>query len=63
MVANCAIDLEKQTSANVLFKGFISAFTKANNCGGGAVGYSVGPANGRLGIRILAATDPSRKNR
>ena len=28
--------------------------------GGGAVGYSVRPASGRLGVRIPAATDPSR---
>ena len=29
--------------------------------GGGAVGYSVGPASERLSVRISAATDPSRK--
>ena len=31
--------------------------------GGGAVGYSVRPASGRLGDRIPAVTDPSRLNR
>ena len=31
--------------------------------GGGAVGESVGPASGRLGVLIPAVTDQSRKNR
>ena len=31
--------------------------------GSGAVGYSIGPASGGLGVRILTATDVSRKNR
>ena len=31
--------------------------------GGGAVSLSVGPTSGRLGVRIPAATDLSRKNR
>ena len=31
--------------------------------GGGAVGKSVGPASGRLGVQFEAATGLSRKNR
>ena len=34
-----------------------------SDCGGGAAGYSVDPASGRVVVRIPAATDLSRKNR
>ena len=33
------------------------------NRGGAAVGWSVGPESARLGVRIPASTDLSRKNR
>ena len=38
-------------------------YTYWNYRGGGAVGLSVAPTSGRLGVRIQAATDLSRKNR
>ena len=41
---------------------FMNVFYSSFNCGGGAMGCSVSIACGRLGVRIPATTDPSRKN-
>ena len=38
----------------------LSKYSNPNSRGGGALGKSVSPASGRLGVRIPAETDPCR---
>ena len=48
----------------LIFSYYVTAVIQlTQNRGGGAVGESVRLASGRLGVRIPAATDLSRKNR
>ena len=50
--------MESSFHCNVVLS--LETLSNIGNRSGGAVGKSVGPASERLGVRILAATDPSR---
>ena len=68
----CCEDLQSRTSAGEHLQqddrkdGVIHDNTFASNAinhGGGAMGKNVGPASGRMDVRIPVTTDLSRKNR